>query len=63
MDPDCFGAQGAPRNDSANLIGICSRTLRRIECLYRRQWAFEALDLDYSELSGAALGHLRCAGV
>jgi hypothetical protein len=26
IDVHCFAAQGAPRNDSADLIGICSRT-------------------------------------
>ncbi len=40
-----------------------SELLRRIERLYRRQWAVEPLDLDYSELSGAALRQFRCAGV
>ena len=36
---------------------------RRIECLYRRQWAVEPLDFDHGELSGAALRQFRCAGV
>src|SRR5690348_1147106 len=35
----------------------------RIECSYRRQRAVEPLDLDYRELSGAALCELRRAGV
>jgi hypothetical protein len=63
MDRDCFGAQGAPRNDRANLIGICSKTLRRIECPYRRQGAVEPLDLDDRQLPGAALRQFRCARV
>src|SRR5215472_7736647 len=36
---------------------------RRIERSHRRQRAIEPLDLDYRELSSAALRQFRCAGV
>jgi hypothetical protein len=42
---------------------LCGRLSWRVECLNRRQIAFEAFDLDGTELTGAALCQCRRAGV